>query len=86
MLDTILICIIIMNVYFGAAVLCYRNSHPFISLVACAIVGAGITLLFIGWFTLLAAVLHTEKSVTSALICSSIFTMILWLGGFKNEE
>lgn len=86
MFNTILICIIIMNVYFGAAVLCYRNSHPFTSLVACAIVGAGITLLFMGWFAMLAILFHTEKSNTSALICSSIFTMILWLGGFKNEE
>jgi hypothetical protein len=49
-------------------------------------IAAGITLIFIGWFSLLAAMLHAEKSITSALICSSIFTITLWLGGFKNEE
>jgi hypothetical protein len=75
-----------MNIYTGAIVLSYRNSHPFISLVACAMIAAGITLIFIGWFSLLAAMLHAEKSITSALICSSIFTITLWLGGFKNEE
>lgn len=86
MLNTILICIIILNTYFSAAVFSYNSGHPIIHLLACAIISAGIMLFFTGISVIVAFILSTKVNITTSLIPTALFTTFMWSGGIKNEK
>ncbi len=86
MLNTILICIIILNTYFSAAVFSYNSGHPIIHLLACAIISAGIMLFFTGISVIVAFILSTKVNITTILIPTALFTTFMWSGGIKNEK
>ena len=86
MLNTILICIIILNTYFSAAVFSYNSGHPIIHLLACAIISAGIMLFFTGMSVIVAFILSTKVNITTSLIPTALFTTFMWSGGIKNEK
>jgi len=86
MLNTILICIIILNTYFSAAVFSYNSGHPIIHLLACAIISSGIMLFFTGISVIVAFILSTKVNITTSLIPTVLFTTFMWSGGIKNEK
>ena len=86
MLNTILICIIILNTYFSAAVFSYNSGHPIIHLLACAIISAGIMLFFTGISVIVAFILSTKVNITTILIPTALFTTFMWSGVIKNEK
>ena len=76
MLNTILICIIILNTYFSAAVFSYNSGHPIIHLLACAIISAGIMLFFTGISVIVAFILSTKVNITTILIPTALFKLL----------
>lgn len=86
MFNTILICIIILNTYLGAAVYSYNSGHPIIHLLACAIISAGIMLFFTGISVIVAFILSIQVNIITSLIPTALFTTFMWTGGIKNEK
>lgn len=86
MLNTILICVIIINTYLSTAVFSYNSGHPIIHLLACAIISAGIMLFFTGISVIIAFILSAKVDITTSLIPTALFTTFMWTGGIKNEK
>ena len=90
MIDTIFICITIINIYVMAGMLTKKNSSPVASLIASAIVVAGIFLFFTGLIFAATLLSSIEMKMGPVYLLTAGITTALAIyaikGGFEDNE
>lgn len=90
MINTIFICITIINIYVMAGMLTKKNSSPVASLIACAIVVAGIFLFFTGLTCAATIMSGIEMKMGPVYLMTAGMTTVLAVyaikGGFDDNE
>lgn len=90
MINTISICITIINIYVMAGMLTKKNSSPIASLIACAIVVAGVFLFFTGLIFAITLLASIEMKMGPVYLMTAGMTTVLAVyaikGGFEDNE